>query len=95
MEAVVSQLSLYCSNAGLGIPFLPHPAHSFLPLALLVKLHKELHQGMGLAEVSHLPFFVVFFFFPAGSISGLVHHVAALTTRPAQWVGMSKLAALP
>ena len=63
MEAVVSQLSLYCSNAGLGIPFLPHPAHSFLPLALLVKLHEELHQGMDLAEVSHLPFFVVFFFF--------------------------------
>lgn len=36
-----------------------------------------------------------FFFSPAGSISVLVHHTAALTTRPAQWVGMSKLAAQP
>lgn len=62
-EAVVSQLSLYCSNTGLGIPFLPHPAHSFLPLALLVKLHEELHQGIDLADISHLPFFVGVWFF--------------------------------
>lgn len=61
MEAVVSQQSLYCSNAGLGIPFLPYPAHSLVPLALLLNLLEELHQGMDLAEISHLPFFVVGF----------------------------------
>ena len=53
--------SWYCLHMGLGIPFLPHPAHS--SLALPGKLQEELDRGMELAEISYFLCFGAFFFF--------------------------------
>lgn len=80
---------------GLGIPFLPHPAHS--SLALPGKLQEELDRGMELAEISYfLCFGAFFFFFPSGKISGLVHYRTAPTALNSTVGGRgSNLAALP